>query len=92
MKVVLLNSGIGKRLAPLTDNIPKCLIKISGNETILDHQLKIILNCGLKEFIITTGPFEERIIAHIEQFYPSIKIQYVNNPVYNKTNYIILYT
>jgi len=88
MKVVLLNSGIGKRLAPLTDNIPKCLIKISGNETILDHQLKNILNCGLKEFIITTGPFEERIIAHIEQFYPSIKIQYVNNPVYNKTNYI----
>ena len=88
MKVVLLNSGIGKRLAPLTNNIPKCLIKISGNETILDHQLKSILNCGLKEFIITTGPFEEIIKNHMEQNYPSIKIQYVNNPVYNKTNYI----
>ena len=88
MKVVLLNSGIGKRLAPLTNNIPKCLIKINGNETILDHQLKSILNCGLKEFIITTGPFEATIINHMEQNYPSIKIQYVNNPVYNKTNYI----
>ena len=88
MKVVLLNSGIGKRLAPLTNNIPKCLIKISGNETILDHQLKSILNCGLKEFIITTGPFEAIIINHMEHNYPSIKIQYVNNPVYDKTNYI----
>ncbi|NVM36400.1 MAG: phosphocholine cytidylyltransferase family protein [Candidatus Lokiarchaeota archaeon] len=88
MKVLLLNSGIGKRLAPLTNNIPKCLVKIRENDTILDHQLKNILKCGFKEFIITTGPFEETIRNHIEHYYPSIKIQYVNNPVYNKTNYI----
>jgi len=88
MKVLLLNSGIGKRLAPLTNKLPKCLIKISVNDTILDLQLKSIINCGFKEFIITTGPFEERIINHIEQNYPAIKIQYVNNPLYDKTNYI----
>ncbi|MFX1363511.1 MAG: sugar phosphate nucleotidyltransferase [Promethearchaeota archaeon] len=88
MKVLLLNSGIGKRLAPLTNNLPKCLIKISDNETILDHQLKSIIKCGFTEFIITTGPFEDKIKNHIEKFYPSIYVDYVINPLYNKTNYI----
>ena len=88
MKIILLNSGIGKRLAPLTNNTPKCLVKIRNNETILDHQLKNILKLGFKDFIITTGPFENRIKKHIKQHYPSIKVQYANNPLYNKTNYI----
>jgi len=88
MKVIILNAGIGKRLAPLTYKIPKCLIKISNNTTILDHQLKIIINLGFKDFILPTGPFEDQIINHIDRNYPNINVQYVNNPVYDKTNYI----
>ncbi|MFW9873183.1 MAG: sugar phosphate nucleotidyltransferase [Candidatus Thorarchaeota archaeon] len=88
MKVIILNAGIGKRLAPLTNTLPKCLIKINGNNTILDHQLKNIIKFGFKDFIIPTGPFEEQIIDHIQKNYPSLKVQYVNNPLYDKTNYI----
>jgi len=88
MKVILLNAGIGKRLAPLTNNLPKCLVKISNNETILDHQLKNILKYGFKDFIIPTGPFEEKIKTHIIEHYPSINVQYINNPLHDKTNYI----
>ncbi|MFX1375594.1 MAG: sugar phosphate nucleotidyltransferase [Promethearchaeota archaeon] len=88
MKVVILNAGIGRRLAPLTNIMPKCLINISDNYTILDHQLKNILKFGFKDFIIPTGPFEDQIINHIDKNYPNLNVQYVNNPVYNKTNYI----
>lgn len=88
MKILLLNSGIGERLSPLTNTIPKCLVKIRNNETILDHQLKILLKFDYEEFVITTGPFEEKIKNHIKKYYPSIKIQYINNPLYDKTNYI----
>ncbi|MFX1531010.1 MAG: sugar phosphate nucleotidyltransferase [Promethearchaeota archaeon] len=88
MKVIILNAGIGKRLAPLTNKIPKCLIKISNNNTILDHQLKNIIKLGFEDFIIPTGPFEDQIINHIDKNYPNINVQYVNNPVYDKTNYI----
>jgi choline kinase len=88
MKVVLLNAGIGKRLAPLTNRMPKCLVKISNNETILDHQLKNILKFGFKDFIIPTGPFEAQIKNHIKKHYPFINVQYVNNPLYQTTNYI----
>jgi choline kinase len=88
MKVILLNAGIGKRLAPLTNNKPKCLVRISDNETILDHQLKNILKHGFKDFIIPTGPFEDQIKNHINEYYPSINVQYINNPIHDKTNYI----
>ena len=88
MKVILLNAGIGKRLAPLTNNMPKCLVKINNSETILDHQLKSILKHGFKEFIIPTGPFEEQIKNHINEHYNSINVQYINNPLHDKTNYI----
>lgn len=88
MKVIILNAGIGQRLTPLTNSMPKCLIKISNNETILDHQLKNILKFGFKDFIIPTGHFEDQIKKHIEEYYPFIDIQYVNNPIYSKTNYI----
>lgn len=89
MKVILLNAGIGKRLAPLTNYIPKCLVKINNNnETILDHQLKSILNFNFKDFIITTGPYEELIKEHIRQHYPSINVEYINNPLHKQTNYI----
>jgi len=88
MKVIILNAGIGKRLAPLTNEIPKCLVKISDNNTILDHQLKNIIKFGFRDFIIPTGPFEEQIKNYIKENYPSIKVQYINNPLYDKTNYI----
>ncbi|MFX1279857.1 MAG: sugar phosphate nucleotidyltransferase [Promethearchaeota archaeon] len=88
MKVIILNAGIGKRLAPLTNNLPKCLVKIDERNTILDHQLKIITKVGFTDFIIPTGPFENKIKKHIKNNYPFIKIQYVNNPIYDKSNYI----
>ncbi|MFX0028187.1 MAG: sugar phosphate nucleotidyltransferase [Candidatus Hermodarchaeota archaeon] len=88
MKVIILNAGIGKRLAPLTNTVPKCLVKIDDNNTILDYQIKIIIKFGFKDFIIPTGPFAVKIMDHIEENYPSLNIQYVNNPLYDKTNYI----
>jgi phosphoenolpyruvate phosphomutase len=88
VKVILLNSGIGSRLGYLTHNNPKCLIKINKNETILDYQLKKIIRSNLKDIIITTGPFKEKIKKFINLKYPRLNIQYIHNPIYHKTNYI----
>ncbi|MCK4429507.1 MAG: phosphocholine cytidylyltransferase family protein [Candidatus Aenigmarchaeota archaeon] len=87
MKAIILNSGEGKRLKPITEKIPKCLVKVNG-KTILDYQLENLVNCGIKEIIITTGPFENLIKKRIKQKYPDLNIKYVNNPKYSSTNYI----
>lgn len=88
MKVIILNAGIGKRLGALTKSKPKCLVKITDNDTILDYQLKNFLKCNLKNIIMLTGPFEDQIRTHIKLNYPSLNVQYIQNPIYDKTNYI----
>ena len=87
MKALILNSGRGERLRPLTEDKPKALIKI-GDKTILGHQLDNLIRCNIKNIIITTGPFEDKIKMHVKEKYPEIKVSYVNNPKYETTNYI----
>ena len=86
MKALILASGAGRRLRPLTDHLPKPLIK-TGDKTILDYQLESLIRHGLDRVIITTGPFEEKVIEHVQRNY-SIKVTFVNNPRYEVTNYI----
>ena len=88
MKALILASGEGKRLRPLTYNIPKPLLKILGDKTILDYQMENLIGCGITDIIITTGPFEDKIKAYLEKNYPQICVSYVYNPKYETTNYI----
>jgi len=87
MKAIILASGEGKRLRPLTDNLPKPLIKI-GDKTILGHQLDNLIGCNITNIIITTGPFEDKIKEYVKEKYPDLEVSYVNNPKYETTNYI----
>ncbi len=87
MKAIILNSGSGERLKPLTSKIPKCLVKIN-DISILEYQLKILTDKGIKEFVITTGPFEKSIKDLVNKFYSDKIVTFVKNPEYKKTNYI----
>ena len=69
MKAIILNSGIGKRMRPFTNENPKCLAKING-KTILEHELENISHYDLKNIIITTGPFEGKIQRFIKDNFP----------------------
>jgi phosphoenolpyruvate phosphomutase len=87
MKALILNSGVGERLRPLTDDKPKALIKV-GDKPLLGHQLDNLIRCDIRDIIITTGPFEDEIKRYVSEKYPNINVSYVNNPKYNTTNYI----
>ena len=87
MKALILASGIGRRLQPLTNDKPKPLLKI-GDKTILDYQIDNLIGCNITNLIITTGPFEDKIKKHVKEKYPEIEVSYVNNPKYKTTNYI----
>ncbi len=86
MKAVILASGTGRRLRPLTDSVPKILIKIRG-KTLLDYQLESLTKHGIEEVIITTGPFKEKLEEHILNKC-RLKVSFVDNPRYETTNYI----
>lgn len=88
MKALIFNSGLGSRMGELTNNNPKCLVKLYNGETILERQIRILSEFGIKEFIITTGPYEEQI-KNTTLKYKECKFIFVKNHDYLNTNYIV---
>ena len=87
MKAVIFNSGLGKRMGELTENNHKSMVKLSNGETIFERQIRILSECGITEFLITTGPFEEQL-KEVASHFPNLSFTFVRNPIYDQTNYI----
>ena len=51
---VILAAGMAKRLRPLTDTKPKCLLKV-GNRTLLERTVRAMQQAGITEFVVVTG-------------------------------------
>lgn len=88
MKALILNSGLGSRMGTLTSEHPKCMTEISSHDTILSRQLKQIANAGIKEVVMTTGYYDGVLVKYCQDLELPIHFTFVNNPVYDKTNYI----
>ena len=88
MKALILNSGLGHRMGVLTSEHPKCMTEISAKETILSRQLAMIKEAGIKEVVITTGYYDEILVQYCDELDLGLDITFVNNPEYDKTNYI----
>ncbi len=85
MKAIILVAGIGTRLKPLTDNIPKCLTEVNGI-SILENMLEQLNNCSISEIILVVGYLKDKIKEKIGNKFKDIKIKYVENNIYDKTN------
>lgn len=88
MKALILNSGIGNRMKGYTQDDPKCMIPLLGEETLIERQLKILQNVGIREVLITTGYLADKLMAYVSTLGINMKVIYVNNDKYNETNYI----
>ena len=88
MKALILNSGLGHRMGVLTSEHPKCMTEISSKETILSRQLKMIADAGISEVVMTTGYYDDVLVKYCNHLSLPLHIVFVNNPVYDKTNYI----
>lgn len=88
MIAIILAAGIGSRLMPLTKNIPKSLVKIYDDKTILDLEIDYILYQGIRKFIITVGYRAKKIRKHIKKKYPELNVVFIENAKYDSTNCI----
>ena len=88
MKAFILNSGLGHRMGVLTSEHPKCMTEISHDNTILSRQLRQLVDFGIEEVVMTTGYFDQVLIDYCQFLHLPLKITFVNNPLYDKTNYI----
>lgn len=88
MKAVILAAGMASRLRPLTNNTPKCLLKV-GERSLLQRSMDALIANGITEFVIVTGYLHEQIEAFVCRQYPNdIKVTFIYNDVYDQTNNI----
>ena len=87
MHAIILAAGMGKRLKELTQNSTKCMVKVNG-VTLIDRMLHQIENLHLSRIIIVVGYKGQKLIDYIGTLGIQTPIEYINNPVYEKTNNI----
>ena len=76
-KAMILAAGFGKRLNPLTLNIPKPLLKI-GKETLLSNTINFLENYGTKEVVINVHYLSNHIIEYLNKKKFNLKITIIN--------------
>ena len=84
---VILAAGMAKRLRPLTDACPKCLLKI-GERTLLQRTVDAMIAAGINEFVVVTGYRAEMIRDFLTKQYPSLNIHFIHNGDYEHNNNI----
>ena len=84
---VILAAGMAKRLRPLTDEKPKCLLEVGG-KTLLQRTVDAMISAGIKEFVVVTGYRENMIREFLTARYPQYTINFIDNPDYEHNNNI----
>lgn len=88
MQAIILAAGMGKRLGELTKDNTKCMLPVNGVR-LIDRMLTYLSELNLNKIVIVIGYEGNKLINHIGNRYDhKVKIEYVNNTIYDKTNNI----
>lgn len=87
MQAIILAAGMGKRLKDLTQNNTKCMVKVNG-VALIDRMLNQIEKQNVSRIVIVVGYEGQKLIDHISTLDIKTPIEYINNPIYDKTNNI----
>jgi len=78
---------MAKRLRPLTDERPKCLLTI-GERTLLERTVDAIREADIDELVVVTGYRASMIRGFLEEHYPDMQLHFIDNADYAHNNNI----
>ena len=87
MKAVILAAGQGTRLKPLTNRVPKPLVRLHG-KPIMQRQLESLDKAGFEQCVIVIGYRGDQVEYQFGPRFQNLEISYVNNERYEETNNI----
>ena len=88
MQAIILAAGMGRRLGEYTKDNTKCMLPVNGVR-LIDRLLTQLSKLGLKRVVIVIGYQGQNLKEYIgDRYNDQLKIEYVNNPDYDKTNNI----
>ncbi|MEM6439137.1 MAG: phosphocholine cytidylyltransferase family protein [Pseudomonadota bacterium] len=79
---IILSAGQGRRLSPLTDARPKCLVVVGGR-TILEWQLHALAAAGVRAATVVTGFGAAAVEAALRTFAVDIRVETLFNPFFS---------
>ena len=87
MIAVILAAGMASRLRPLTDDRPKCLLRV-GSKCILQRTVDSLVAAGISQIVVVTGYRGGMIRLFLEGNYPDTDFHFIENADYQTTNNI----
>ena len=88
MQAIILAAGMGRRLGEYTKDNTKCMLPVNGVR-LIDRLLSQLSKLELNRVVIVVGYKGQNLIDYIGNRYDEkLKIEYVENPIYDKTNNI----
>ncbi len=87
MQAIILAAGMGKRLGELTKNNTKCMVEVNGVK-LIDRVLRQLSSINITRVIIVVGFQGQALKDYLGVESNGLKIEYVDNPIYDKTNNI----
>jgi len=83
MKAIILAAGVGKRLWPITQHRPKCLIEIGG-KTLLHRYLEVLASLGIQRADIVVGYKQEMIREAVEANACGVRVNFLVNDQFHR--------
>lgn len=81
MAALLMAGGKGERLRPLTENIPKPMLRV-GDKPIIEHNIDRLIKYGVKDFYISVGYLKEKIMDYFgDGSQKGIRIHYIQEDI-----------
>lgn len=87
MQAIILAAGMGKRLGEYTHDNTKCMLKVNGVR-LIDRALATLKEVEVSRIVLVVGYKGQNVRNHIGTEYHGIPIEYVENPIYDRTNNI----
>ena len=88
MQAIILAAGMGRRLGEYTKDNTKCMLPVNGVR-LIDRLLSQLSKLELNRVVIVVGYQGQNLINYIGNRYnKQLKIEFVENPIYDKTNNI----
>ena len=88
MKTIILSAGQGRRLLPLTERVPKCMLTVQGRP-LIGWQIDTLARCGIEDITVVVGFGADQLESRLAEFAGPQRIRTLYNPFFAFTDNLV---
>jgi choline kinase len=88
VKAIILSAGQGRRLLPLTERVPKCILPVRGRP-LIGRQIDTLARCGVTDVTVVVGFAAEAVETTLAELYGPGRIRTLYNPYFASSDNLV---